>query len=204
METAIVAALTEDVLEGGRVVVDVDGTEVGIFRLDGRLYAWENRCAHVGGPVCQGVLMNRVVERLDEEQAQPRRRLLRRAAHRLPVARLRVRRPHGAAPERPAARACARSRSRSGRARSLSASDAVEAARALLERGDVDLAGRPLRAAERRHQAVHVAVARALRRRGAGRPDVTPTEACTVASALLHSQSLTPFEFSVWFSTAGR
>ena len=33
---------------------------------------------------------------------------------------------------------------------------------------------------------------------------VTPTEACTVASALLHSQSLTPFEFSVWFATAGR
>src|SRR4051794_25286333 len=64
----IVAALTEDVLEGGRVVVDVDGTEVGIFRLDGRLYAWENRCAHVGGPVCQGVLMNRVVERLDDER----------------------------------------------------------------------------------------------------------------------------------------
>src|SRR3954467_15780973 len=68
MQTAIVAALTEDVLEGGRVVVDVDGTEVGIFRLDGRLYAWENRCAHVGGPVCQGVMMNRVVERLDDER----------------------------------------------------------------------------------------------------------------------------------------
>jgi hypothetical protein len=33
---------------------------------------------------------------------------------------------------------------------------------------------------------------------------VTPTEACTVASALLHSQSLTPFEFSVWFATAAR
>ena len=30
-----------------------------------RLYAWENRCAHAGGPVCQGKLMNRVVERLD-------------------------------------------------------------------------------------------------------------------------------------------
>ena len=68
METGIVVALTEDVLEGGRVVVDVDGTEVGIFRLDGRLYAWENRCAHAGGPVCQGVLMNRVVERLDHER----------------------------------------------------------------------------------------------------------------------------------------
>ena len=33
---------------------------------------------------------------------------------------------------------------------------------------------------------------------------LTPTEACTVATALLHSQSLSPFEFSVWFSTSGR
>jgi nitrite reductase/ring-hydroxylating ferredoxin subunit len=66
MPEAIVAALAEDVLEGGRVVVDVAGTEVGIFRLDGQLYAWENRCAHVGGPVCQGTLMNRVTERLDD------------------------------------------------------------------------------------------------------------------------------------------
>jgi hypothetical protein len=30
--------------------------------------------------------------------------------------------------------------------------------------------------------------------------DLTPTEACTVAAALLKSQSLTPFEFSIWFS----
>lgn len=66
MAEVIVAALTEDVLEGGRVVVDVNGVEIGIFRLGGRLYAWENRCAHFGGPVCQGTLMNRVVERLDE------------------------------------------------------------------------------------------------------------------------------------------
>jgi hypothetical protein len=33
---------------------------------------------------------------------------------------------------------------------------------------------------------------------------VTPTEACTVAAALLHSQSLSPFEFAVWFSSSGR
>jgi nitrite reductase/ring-hydroxylating ferredoxin subunit len=66
MPEPIVAALTEDVLEGGRVVVDVAGLEVGIFRLDGRLYAWENRCAHLGGPVCQGALMNRVTELLDD------------------------------------------------------------------------------------------------------------------------------------------
>jgi hypothetical protein len=33
---------------------------------------------------------------------------------------------------------------------------------------------------------------------------VTTTEACTVATALLRSQSLTPFEFAVWFASSGR
>jgi hypothetical protein len=33
---------------------------------------------------------------------------------------------------------------------------------------------------------------------------VTTTEACIVATALLRSQSLTPFEFAVWFSSTGR
>ena len=63
----LVVALSEDVLEGGRVVVDVGGLEVGIFRVGGELYAWENACAHFGGPVCQGRLIPRVVERLDDE-----------------------------------------------------------------------------------------------------------------------------------------
>lgn len=34
--------------------------------------------------------------------------------------------------------------------------------------------------------------------------DVTTTEACIVATALLRAQSLTPFEFAVWFSSSGR
>jgi hypothetical protein len=29
--------------------------------------------------------------------------------------------------------------------------------------------------------------------------NITPTDACTVAAALLRSQSLTPFEFGIWF-----
>jgi hypothetical protein len=32
---------------------------------------------------------------------------------------------------------------------------------------------------------------------------VTPTEAVTVAAALLRSQQLTPFEFAIWFSHSG-
>ena len=34
--------------------------------------------------------------------------------------------------------------------------------------------------------------------------DVTTTEACTVATALLRAQGLTPFEFAVWFSSSRR
>lgn len=30
--------------------------------------------------------------------------------------------------------------------------------------------------------------------------NITATDACTVAAALLRSQSLTPFEFGIWFS----
>ena len=38
----------------------------------------------------------------------------------------------------------------------------------------------------------------------AGNAAANKNKACTVATALLHSQSLSPFEFSVWFSTSGR
>jgi hypothetical protein len=46
------------------------------------------------------------------------------------------------------------------------------------------------------------AVASERRQEGIGGAElfVTPTEAVTVAAALLRSQQLTPFEFSIWFS----
>lgn len=62
-------AASDDVPERGRLVVEIDGTTtVGIFRFAGRLYAWENVCAHQGGPACQGRILSRVRERLDAEQ----------------------------------------------------------------------------------------------------------------------------------------
>jgi len=40
----------------GRKVFDINGTEVGIFKLGGQFYAWENRCPHLDGPAVQGRL----------------------------------------------------------------------------------------------------------------------------------------------------
>lgn len=53
---------SERVPEGGRLVIDVGGKTVGVFRVGGKLYAWENICAHQGGPVCQGKIIPRVTE----------------------------------------------------------------------------------------------------------------------------------------------
>lgn len=57
-----------DVPERGRLVVAVGPVTLGIFRFRDRLYAYENVCAHQGGPACQGRIVSRVRERLDEAQ----------------------------------------------------------------------------------------------------------------------------------------
>ena len=48
--------------EGERKVVPFGDTEVGVYRVKGKLYAYENRCAHQGGPACEGLLMPKVEE----------------------------------------------------------------------------------------------------------------------------------------------
>jgi nitrite reductase/ring-hydroxylating ferredoxin subunit len=58
----------EKVPEGGRLVVDVGETTIGIFRTGGKLYAYLNTCAHQGGPVCQGKIIPRVDEVIDERR----------------------------------------------------------------------------------------------------------------------------------------
>ena len=65
---------SDELGERGRLVVEI-GTPgpggagaltVGIFRFRGELRAYENVCAHQGGPACQGRIVPRVRERLDE------------------------------------------------------------------------------------------------------------------------------------------
>jgi len=51
----------------GRKVVSRGAMEIGVFFIDGEFFAYENRCSHVGGPVCQGRILNRVVEDLNDD-----------------------------------------------------------------------------------------------------------------------------------------
>jgi nitrite reductase/ring-hydroxylating ferredoxin subunit len=59
-------AASDEVTEGGRLIIDIGDITIGIFRFKNALYAYENICPHQGGPVCQGRLVPRVVELLDD------------------------------------------------------------------------------------------------------------------------------------------
>ncbi len=67
-DAVVVAAKSSDLLDGGRLVVSIGSIEVGLFRIGEDLVAYENRCPHQGGPVCQGKILPNVVEILDEER----------------------------------------------------------------------------------------------------------------------------------------
>ncbi len=48
-------------LESGRAVVDVDGREVALFLVDGRVHAFENACPHEGNPLVEGEVLGSVL-----------------------------------------------------------------------------------------------------------------------------------------------
>lgn len=66
MAEEIFVASAAEFADGERKVVAGGGTEIGVFRLGDEFFAWENNCPHMGGPVCQGRVMNRVAEVLDD------------------------------------------------------------------------------------------------------------------------------------------
>ena len=51
----VVAAVSE-IPPGERKLVECEGRSIGVFNVKGKFYALRNRCAHQGGPLCQGRL----------------------------------------------------------------------------------------------------------------------------------------------------
>ena len=50
-----------------KIIVQGD-LEIGVFRVNGAFYAYENNCPHQGGPVCQGKILNKVEEVLADDK----------------------------------------------------------------------------------------------------------------------------------------
>ncbi len=51
-----------------RKIIAQGDLEIGVFYVDGEFYAYENNCAHQGGPACQGKIINRVEEIIHETE----------------------------------------------------------------------------------------------------------------------------------------
>jgi nitrite reductase (NADH) small subunit len=62
------AGKVTDYADADRRVVLCGEFEVGVFRVDGEFFAWHNRCAHRAGPVCQGRIMQRVLEPVADDK----------------------------------------------------------------------------------------------------------------------------------------
>jgi nitrite reductase/ring-hydroxylating ferredoxin subunit len=63
----VFVARRSDLDDGTRVFVEVDGTEVGVFVHDTEVFAYENRCLHQGGPVCEGSIIGAVEQDFDDD-----------------------------------------------------------------------------------------------------------------------------------------
>jgi nitrite reductase/ring-hydroxylating ferredoxin subunit len=52
-----VVARVQDIPEGGRLLVTLQGHSIGIFHVRGRFYAVLNRCPHKGAQLCRGSIL---------------------------------------------------------------------------------------------------------------------------------------------------
>ena len=67
MPQSYLVCRSDELNDGDRRVMSCDGTEVGVFKVDGQLVAWYNECPHRQGPVCQGRIYKRVIEPIAQD-----------------------------------------------------------------------------------------------------------------------------------------
>ena len=61
MSSYRVVARADQIPEGRGLMVELDGIELGLFRVGGRFFALENRCPHAGDPLSEGSLAGCIV-----------------------------------------------------------------------------------------------------------------------------------------------
>lgn len=60
--TLIKLANKQDIPEGKAIIVRIpDGREIALFNLNGSIYALDNLCPHMGGPLGEGEIENSIV-----------------------------------------------------------------------------------------------------------------------------------------------
>lgn len=57
----------EDLAPGDKLIVDIDGRSIGVYNVAGEFHALRNRCAHQGGPLCEGIQLEALKATSDEK-----------------------------------------------------------------------------------------------------------------------------------------
>jgi nitrite reductase/ring-hydroxylating ferredoxin subunit len=55
-------AKASELADGDRRIITAGQREIGVFHAGGSYHAYSNYCLHSGGPACEGLLINRVVD----------------------------------------------------------------------------------------------------------------------------------------------
>lgn len=58
----VFVAKASELKDGDRRIVTTGRGEVGVFHHSGAYYAYANQCVHSGGPACEGILINQVID----------------------------------------------------------------------------------------------------------------------------------------------
>ncbi|MHB9287903.1 Rieske (2Fe-2S) protein [Halobacteriales archaeon Cl-PHB] len=58
---------TEELDDGDKLVVQLEGKEVAVFNIEGEFHAYLNWCPHQGGPCCEGKVSGTNVATYDRE-----------------------------------------------------------------------------------------------------------------------------------------
>jgi len=66
-------AEAEAIAEGQSIIVDVQGRSIGLYRIDGEVYALHNYCPHAGAPLCKGQVVGTTLPSPVYEYAYGRR-----------------------------------------------------------------------------------------------------------------------------------
>lgn len=68
MAKEIFVAKPDELSEGQKRIVPNGGSEIGVYRWKGRLFAYQNLCGHQGGPACEGVTIAKVEDVIAEDR----------------------------------------------------------------------------------------------------------------------------------------
>jgi nitrite reductase/ring-hydroxylating ferredoxin subunit len=61
-------AMSSELKDGDRRIVTAGQREIGVFHKDGAYYAYSNICLHQGGPACEGVVINNVIDIINPDR----------------------------------------------------------------------------------------------------------------------------------------